>query len=139
MMNDPDEMPVSDVLSKALAMFEEAAKEPRLTSAQIHALLFIASDTQITKHLGRLPTISDIARATGLTHSGGSRLLGSLLKDGLVINDRGIMGNRSEAFVLSARGKERVSRLLEAMVASPVPELRVHGFWTYAEKRFAGM
>ncbi len=81
-MNDTDDGLECDALPRALALFEEAAKEPRLTSGQIHALLFIASETQIEAKLDRLPTISDIARATGLTHSGGSRLMGSLLKDG---------------------------------------------------------
>jgi len=136
-MTDTEAQPEDAALNRALAMFAEAGREPKLTAAQVHALLFVASDTRIARGLDRLPTVSEIARATSFTHSGASRLMGSLLKEGLVLNDRGIMGSRSEAFVLTTRGKDRVMRLLEGLTAAPISDLGVHSFMTFAHSRYA--
>lgn len=136
-MPEAEERPDDATLRKALAMFAEASKEPKLTLAQVHALLYVASETRVDSRIDRLPTVSDIARATGFSASGASRLMSSLLKDGLVLNDRGGMGSRSEAFVLSPLGTERVARLLEVLSGVPVSDLGVYSFITFAHARYA--
>jgi len=136
-MPKAEERPEDATLRKALTMFAEASKEPKLTLAQVHALLYVASETRVDSRIDRLPTVSDIARATGFSASGASRLMSSLLKDGLVLNERGGMGTRSEAFVLSTLGTERVARLLEVLSGEPISDLGVYSFITFAHARFA--
>ncbi|MCJ2094671.1 hypothetical protein MKK67_19540 [Methylobacterium sp. J-072] len=137
---DSDEMRrLLEGLIGALDVFR--GHSARISVAQIQAALLTALMTMDVEQGDRLPTVADIAQHLGLTPSGASRLMGHLsepLSDGrasLVMSDRGPMGMRSGAFVLSDEGRKAVVRAVEALTGRTVENFTTHDFLSFAVAR----
>jgi hypothetical protein len=103
------------------------------------ALIWIAGVT-MQKDNPRVPNISDIQQVLGLkTLSGASRLLANLADTegpALVMSDRGVRGARSEAYFLTAKGRELVGRVVSVLTDGAVTEIDAYALSTFAQARF---
>lgn len=127
-------------LIAALQVFREHAA--RVSVAQVQAVLVTALETMDLQRGDHLPVVGDYAQRLGLSASGASRLMANLCEplgegqSALLASDRGPMGQRSEAFVLSKEGRDVTVRAVEALTARSVERFSTHDFLTFAFARY---
>lgn len=121
-------------------------REHGITPASAQAVLAIAMQTSQDVS-PRVATPSAVAERLGMSLSAVSRLLAKLVEQGgpeLLASDSTLLPGRSEAYVLTDRGREFVSRLLAAHDGQPSSSIRTHTIESYnqavwAERRTGGM
>ena len=113
-------------------------REPRITVAEIQAAVQVALQTMDLESTN-LPAVSDVARALDMSTSGASRVLSGLAQEegpALVTSNRGRHGTRSEAFVMTDKGREVITSMLTALTRQSAEDFQAHTFKTYAQARY---
>ena len=117
-----------DRFAEAIAVIQRYA--PRITGTGLRLLVFIARESSDRKTL-HVPRLRDMSRYLDLSSSGASRLLETLTVEGrkdtprteggygLVETDDFIEGRRTDAYVLTAKGKKCVEEVLSARAGKP--------------------
>jgi DNA-binding MarR family transcriptional regulator len=128
----------AQTLASLVAMLMELQRlEPDLTLDGLKALLLVALAVQDEDQL-RLPSIGRISSELAKSTSGTSRLVTSLTSpDGPALIQRrlGVSGSRSEALLLTDRGRELVARLLHVTTSKPFETFETQTYERLLEAR----
>ena len=118
------------------ALMELHRRDPDMTLDGLKATLAVAVATADPKQM-RLPSVGKVAEELHKSASRASRLLAGLSgPDGYIASQRGIQGDRTDALVLTDRGRELVAALLSALTGKAITDFRPQTFENYVKARW---